>query len=81
MLAHSGHVTLEAVRWCADHGITVVQLARDGATLAYAGAVTPSTDDARIRPPQAIAGTSTAHPAALEIARMLLTHKEAYSGK
>jgi CRISPR-associated protein Cas1 len=47
ILGHAGHLTLEAVRWCADVGIALVQLDTDGRALLTAGP--PSKDDARIR--------------------------------
>lgn len=70
ILADTGGVTLEAVRWCADVGIAVVQLDRDGRLLLLAGA--PGLDDARLRRAQAAAPSS---PVGVEIARALLTAK------
>lgn len=70
VLADTGTVTLDAVRWCADVGISVVQVDRDARLLLVAGA--PGTDDARLRRAQAAAAGSTA---GLEIARALLTAK------
>ena len=70
ILADTGMVSLGAVRWCADIGITVVQLDRDGRVLLLSGA--PGTDDARLRRAQAAAPSS---PVGVEIARALLTAK------
>lgn len=70
VLADTGTVSLDAVRWCADVGIAVVQLDRDGRLLLLAG--TPGTDDARLRRAQAAAPSS---PVGLDIARALLTAK------
>lgn len=33
ILGHTGHLTLDAVRWCADTGIALIQLDTDGTTL------------------------------------------------
>jgi CRISPR-associated protein Cas1 len=54
VLAHSGSVSLEAVRWCLDQDIAVVALAPDGAP--YIRAWSHSKDDARLRRAQARAG-------------------------
>jgi CRISPR-associated protein Cas1 len=70
VLSRSGYVTLEAIRWCAASGITVMQVERDGAVIAHAGA--PTTEDARIRRGQVLAGTSDT---ATEITRTLLACK------
>lgn len=70
VLADTGVVTLEAVRWCADVGISVVQVDRDSRLLLLAGAA--GTDDARLRRAQAAAASS---PAGLQIARALLLAK------
>jgi len=70
ILADTGVVTLEAVRWCADVGISVVQVDRDSRLLLLAGAA--GTDDARLRRAQAAAASS---PVGVEIARALLTAK------
>ncbi len=70
ILADTGALTLEAVRWCADVGIAVVQVDRDARVLLVAGA--PGTDDARLRRAQAAAAGS---PTGLEVARALLTAK------
>lgn len=72
VLAHDGYVTLEALRWCADVGITVVTVNRDGTVIGHAGAASP--DDARLRRAQAVAGAPV-HPAGLHLVRMILTAK------
>ncbi len=70
VLGHTGHISLEAVRWCADTGITLLHIDADGMVLLMAG---PSgIDDPRIRRAQAAAATS---PVGLELARALLTAK------
>ncbi len=56
ILGHTGHLTLEAVRWCADTGIALIQLDTNGTTLLTAGQ--SGTDDARLRRAQAAAAGS-----------------------
>ncbi len=70
ILGHTGHITLEAIRWCADTGITLLQIDADGTVLLTAGP--PGIDDPRIRRAQAAAATSTV---GLEVTRALLTAK------
>lgn len=70
ILGHSGQLTLEAVRWCADTGIALVQLDASGPVLLSAGA--PGPDDARLRRAQAAAAGS---PVGVDLARELLTRK------
>lgn len=70
ILGHTGYITLEALRWCADVGITVLHLDSDGAVLTVHGS--GGTDDARLRRAQASAPSS---PVGLEITRGLLTAK------
>jgi CRISPR-associated protein Cas1 len=70
ILTDTGTVSLEAIRWCADVGIAVVQLDRDGRPLL--SATTPGTDDARLRRAQAAASSS---PLGLQITRDLLGAK------
>ncbi len=70
ILGHTGQITLEAVRWCADTGITLVQLDTDGPVLLTAGASGP--DDARLRRAQAAAA---GNDVGVALARTLLTHK------
>ena len=70
VLADTGEVTLDAVRWCADLGITIVQIDRDARPLFVSGP--DGRDDARIRRAQAAAASS---PAGLTVARQLLTTK------
>lgn len=54
VLAHSGSVSLEAVRWCLDQDIALVAIAPHGAP--YIQAWSHSKDDARLRRAQARAG-------------------------
>lgn len=70
VLGHTGHLTLDAVRWCAEVGIALVQLDTDGDLLAVAGAT--DHDDSRLRRAQALAPDN---PAGLGIARALLAAK------
>ncbi len=72
VLGHTGHLTLEAIRWCAEVGIALVQLDTDGALLAAAGA--KDHDDPRLRRAQALAPDN---PTGLVIARALLAAKVA----
>ncbi len=70
ILGHTGYLTLEALRWCADVGVVVVHLDGDGRLLTVHGS--PGTDDARLRRAQAAAPSS---PVGLEITRCLLSAK------
>ena len=70
ILTDTGTITLEAIRWCADVGIAVVQLDRDGRPLLSATA--PGNDDARLRRAQAAAPSD---PVGLQITRALLGAK------
>jgi CRISPR-associated endonuclease Cas1 len=70
ILSDTGTVTLDAVRWCADVGIAIVQLDRDGRLLL--SACTPGTNDPRIRRAQAAAATGDA---GLTIGRALIDTK------
>ncbi len=70
ILGHTGHLTLEAVRWCTDTSIALIQLDNDGTTLLTAGR--NGTDDARLRRAQAAAPASEV---GIEIARRLLGAK------
>ncbi len=56
ILGHTGQISLEAVRWCADTGITLLQVDTEGPMLLSAGAAGP--DDARLRRAQAAAAGS-----------------------
>src|SRR5215203_2553196 len=56
ILGHTGHITLEAVRWCHDTGIAIVHLDTNGSILLTAGE--PGRNDARLRRAQAAAATS-----------------------
>ena len=66
MLGHAGTVTLEALRWLADVGISFTQIDRDGRLIATS---TPTPGDARLRRAQALA---VANAAGLEVSRWLL---------
>lgn len=70
ILGDTGTISLAAVRWCADVGIAVVQIDRDGRALLHAGAT--GKDDARLRRAQAAA---PGNPVGLEITRGLLEAK------
>lgn len=70
IIGHTGHLTLEAIRWCHDTGIAVVNLDSDGTTLLTAGRA--GVNDARLRRAQAAA---PAGPVGLEIAHELLGAK------
>ncbi len=70
ILGHTGYVTLDALRWCADVGITVLHLDSDGTVLTVHGSA--GADDARLRRAQAAAPSN---PVGLEITRGLLLAK------
>ncbi len=70
ILGHTGHLSLEAIRWCADTGIVLTQLDTDGRLLLTAGGA--QFDDPRLRRAQAAAATS---PVGVHIARALLSAK------
>lgn len=70
ILGHTGHVTLDAVRWCHDTGIGITVIDPGGRVLLLAGA--EGRDDARLRRAQAAAAND---PVGVEIARALLTAK------
>ena len=57
ILGHTGHLTLEAVRWCHDTGIAILQLDTDGTTLLTAART--GVDDPRLRRAQAAATSGT----------------------
>jgi CRISPR-associated endonuclease Cas1 len=67
---HTGHITLDAIRWCHDTGITLTTIDADGRVLLTAGAA--GRDDPRIRRAQAAAANS---PVGLDIAKALMTAK------
>jgi CRISPR-associated endonuclease Cas1 len=70
LLGHTGFVTLEAVRWLGDVGVSMIHLDKDGQLLLVSAK--PRSDDARLRRAQARAfGT----PCGIELARALLRHK------
>src|SRR4051794_14077324 len=69
ILGHTGHVSLEAVRWCRNVGVSIVQLDHDG-TLQLTAGFDLGRDDPRLRRSQAAAaGTVTG----LEVSRRLIT--------
>lgn len=70
IIGHTGHVTLEAIRWCHDLNIAIIHLDTDGTSLFTAG--TAGQDDARRRRAQAAAPAGSV---GLEIARGLLRAK------
>src|SRR5215217_3639409 len=70
ILGHTGHITLEAVRWCHDTGLALVQLDPDGSILLTAGK--PGRNDARLRRAHAAAANG---PVGLAIAHGLLGAK------
>src|SRR5664280_2080809 len=70
VLGHTGHVSLEAVRWCTDTGIALLQIDTDGRVLLTVAA--PGKDDPRLRRAQAAAPNA---PVGLEITRALLGAK------
>jgi len=70
LLGHTGSLTLDAVRWCADIDISLVQLDPDGPVLLTSGA--GGKNDARLRRAQAAAANG---PVGLSITRALLGAK------
>jgi CRISPR-associated endonuclease Cas1 len=70
ILGHTGHLSLEAIRWCADTGIALTQIDTNGTLLLTGGGA--FFDDPRLRRAQAAAATN---PVGVEIARALLTTK------
>ena len=70
MLATTGSVSIEALRWCSRLGIGILMLAPDGT--AQLASTPRMTDDARIRRCQAKAPEE---PYGIDIARYLLTAK------
>lgn len=70
ILGHTGHVSLEAIRFCHDTGITLFQLSPEGEVLLTGGPHGP--DDARLRRAQAAAAAS---PVGLEVAKSLIGAK------
>jgi CRISPR-associated endonuclease Cas1 len=70
MIGSDGFITLEALRWLADHGAAFVMLDRRGQVLAVTGPVSPS--DAKLRRAAALAlGNGTA----LKISKELISQK------
>ncbi len=61
ILGHTGHITLDAVRWCADTGVTLLQLDTDGPVLLTAAPQGPMTPGyvGRKQPPPAATSAST----------------------
>ncbi|GAA4667802.1 CRISPR-associated endonuclease Cas1 [Amycolatopsis dongchuanensis] len=74
VIGHTGYVTWEAARWCADVGITLVQVDTTGRLVSCSAA--PSLDDARLRRAQAWCGEGgpTEH-IGLEITKHVLSVK------
>lgn len=70
ILGHTGHITLDAVRWCHDTGISLTTIDTDGRVLMTAGAA--GRDDARLRRSQAAAANSDV---GLNIAKAMLRAK------
>lgn len=70
ILGHTGMITLDAIRWCADVGIAIHHLDTAGRVLA--SSAPKRHDDARLRRAQALAANSGA---GVEIARYLLAVK------
>ena len=56
VLGHTGTITLDAVRWCTDVGIALLQIDTDGRVLMLAN--TPGRTDARLLRAQAAAASS-----------------------
>jgi CRISPR-associated protein Cas1 len=69
LLGHAGTITLEAFRWLADVGVSLIQIDADGRLLTTSA---PSSGDARLRRAQALAITN---PTGLQVARTLLQQK------
>jgi CRISPR-associated endonuclease Cas1 len=70
ILGHTGYVSLEAMRWCIDVGVHVVQIDKDGRLLATSAK--RDVGVARLRRVQALA---TFTPIGVEVARYLLAAK------
>jgi CRISPR/Cas system-associated endonuclease Cas1 len=70
VIGSDGSVSLAAIRWLADQGVSFSMLNRDGTVLVTTGPVRPS--DARLRRAQALAYQTGA---AIEIARFLIGEK------
>jgi CRISPR-associated endonuclease Cas1 len=70
ILGHTGSVSLEAMRWCTERGIAVVQLDADNKIITLT--VVPGLDDARLRRAQAHANLNET---GLRIAQVLLGAK------
>ncbi len=66
VLGHTGTLSLDAVRWCADTGVTLLQVDTDGRVVAV---TSRGPDDARLRRAQAL---SADRPSGLHITRTLL---------
>ncbi len=69
VVAGSGAITLDALRWCADVGVTVITVDPAGRVLATNGS---GPGDARLRRAQ---GAAFGTPVGLDLARSLLTEK------
>ncbi|MBB5156610.1 CRISPR-associated endonuclease Cas1 [Saccharopolyspora phatthalungensis] len=76
VLADNGYVSWDAARWCADVGITVVQVDRSGRQITATAEPRPGTDDVRLRRAQAFASDDGPHAAiGLDIAKYILARK------
>ena len=70
VIGHEGFVTLEALRWLNDAGITFLQIDRDGELIAASAGF--GLNDPRLRRAQALAA---GNPVGLDIARYVLSAK------
>jgi CRISPR-associated endonuclease Cas1 len=69
IIGHAGVITLEAVRWCTDLGISLLHIDRDGRVLASSAV---EGGDSRLRRSQALAPTTET---GVEVSRELLRAK------
>ncbi len=67
ILADTGNVTLDAIRWCADLGVAVIHIDRNARLLSVCG--DPGINDPRLRRAQAAAAAS---PVGVEVTQALL---------
>ncbi len=70
ILADTGNLTLDALRWCADLGVAVIHIDRNARLLSVSG--DPGINDPRLRRAQAAAAAS---PVGLEVTKALLGSK------
>ena len=74
VLGDTGYPSIDAARWCADTGVTVVMADREGRAIGTLGA--PAPDDARLTRTQAFAGEGGPLQAAgLEFVKSILAVK------